>query len=209
MNPLMQLRDHGQSYWLDDLTRQMIASGDLAQRIGSEDLPGVTSNPAIFAKALQHGDGYTREIADAAVHGETPQQIYEELLDRGDARRRARNLDKEVWPLSTRRENRRASSRDVRCSPKASTSISPSWSRLRATRRSRTHTCACPSTETRTENPSRGSPRLQASSCAASTCSSMNTETSDLDVLVDPRCVQKRTRHKSMFVVAALIYDIY
>jgi transketolase len=80
MNPLMQLRNHGQTYWLDDLTRRMIASGELAQRIGSEDLRGVTSNPSIFAKALQHGDGYTHEIADAAAHGENPQQIYEELV---------------------------------------------------------------------------------------------------------------------------------
>ena len=80
MNPLMQLRNHGQSYWLDDLTRQMIASGELARRIGSEDLRGVTSNPSIFAKALQHGDSYAREIADAAAHGENPQQIYEELV---------------------------------------------------------------------------------------------------------------------------------
>lgn len=80
MNPLMQLRNHGQSYWLDDLTRQMIASGELARRIGSEDLGGVTSNPSIFAKALQHGDGYAHEIADAAAHGESPQQIYEDLV---------------------------------------------------------------------------------------------------------------------------------
>jgi hypothetical protein len=33
MNPLVQLRNHGQSYWLDDLTRQMIASGELARDI--------------------------------------------------------------------------------------------------------------------------------------------------------------------------------
>lgn len=85
MSPLMRLRNHGQSYWLDDLTRQMTASGDLAQRIGSEDLRGVTSNPSIFAKALQHDGGYTHEIADAAARGENPQQIYEELVT-SDAR---------------------------------------------------------------------------------------------------------------------------
>ena len=53
MNPLMQLRNHGQSYWLDDLTRQMIASGELARRIGSEDLRGVTSNPPIFIQGFR------------------------------------------------------------------------------------------------------------------------------------------------------------
>jgi transaldolase len=51
-----------------------------AQRVAEEELRGVTSNPAIFAKALQQGDGYDRDLAHAAALGQSPQQIYEELV---------------------------------------------------------------------------------------------------------------------------------
>jgi hypothetical protein len=78
MNALLQLPTHGQSYWLDDLTREMIANGGLAERVTSEGLGGVTSNPSIFAKALKGGDRYS--AAERAAHGETPQQIYEGLV---------------------------------------------------------------------------------------------------------------------------------
>jgi len=52
MSPLAQLRDHGQSFWLDSLSRQMLEDGSLANRIRSQGLSGVTSNPAIFGKAM-------------------------------------------------------------------------------------------------------------------------------------------------------------
>src|SRR5690348_12112682 len=80
MNCLMQLCAHGQSLWLDDLTREMIESGGLAERVASEGLGGVTSNPSIFAKALKRGDGYLAEVAERAVGGESPPQIYEALV---------------------------------------------------------------------------------------------------------------------------------
>ncbi|MBP1726761.1 MAG: transaldolase, partial [Deltaproteobacteria bacterium] len=52
MNPLLKLITCGQSYWLDNLTRAMITSGDLERRVRDEGLRGVTSNPAIFHKAI-------------------------------------------------------------------------------------------------------------------------------------------------------------
>ncbi len=52
MNPLLQLYEHGQSYWLDNLSRDKIRSGELRRRVASEGLRGITSNPTIFHKAI-------------------------------------------------------------------------------------------------------------------------------------------------------------
>lgn len=51
MNPLRQLLEFGQSYWLDNLTREMMRTSELARRVTEQGLRGVTSNPAIFHKA--------------------------------------------------------------------------------------------------------------------------------------------------------------
>jgi hypothetical protein len=45
MNPLLQLCRCGQSYWLDNLTRDMLSDGELQQRVPAQDLRGITSNP--------------------------------------------------------------------------------------------------------------------------------------------------------------------
>jgi hypothetical protein len=66
MDALHQLFEHGQSYWLDNLTRQMIASGELKRRVHDEGLRGVTSNPAIFHKAISQGEGIERLLARRA-----------------------------------------------------------------------------------------------------------------------------------------------
>jgi|GEM_PF-18806 len=52
LSPLAQLHNHGQCFWLDSLSRRMLDDGSLAQRIREQGLTGVTSNPAIFAKAM-------------------------------------------------------------------------------------------------------------------------------------------------------------
>ncbi len=52
LSPLAQLHNQGQCYWLDSLSRRMLDDGSLAQRIREQGLSGVTSNPAIFAKAM-------------------------------------------------------------------------------------------------------------------------------------------------------------
>src|SRR5579883_2193034 len=80
MSSLAQLLQHGQSCWMDDLTRHMIESGSLARRVGEEGLRGITSNPTIFAEAIERGDGYARDIADAAARRETPKEVYEDLI---------------------------------------------------------------------------------------------------------------------------------
>lgn len=77
MTSLGQLFEQGQSCWIDNLTRDMIETGSLARRVTQEGVRGVTSNPSIFARAIEHGEGYARDIASEALQGDTAQQIYE------------------------------------------------------------------------------------------------------------------------------------
>ncbi|WP_407148938.1 transaldolase [Bradyrhizobium sp. ORS 86] len=80
MNRTVELLAQGQSCWMDDLTRQMIRSGDLARRVGEEGLRGITSNPAIFEKAVAEGADYADDIARATAAGQSPEGIYERLI---------------------------------------------------------------------------------------------------------------------------------
>ncbi len=78
MSPLFELARFGQSYWLDDLSRPMIESGELQRRVTEEGLTGVTANPAIFRAALHASDAYDRQIRELAVH--PLKGIYEALI---------------------------------------------------------------------------------------------------------------------------------
>src|SRR5919202_379093 len=55
-SPLHQLADHGQSVWIDFLSRQLLHSGELARMMREDAVVGVTSNPTIFQKAISQGD---------------------------------------------------------------------------------------------------------------------------------------------------------
>jgi transaldolase / glucose-6-phosphate isomerase len=78
-NPLRQLVDHGQSFWLDNLSRSLIESGELAGLIRDDGLRGITSNPTIFEKALSEGDKYDDDIARLASRGLSSEEIFEEV----------------------------------------------------------------------------------------------------------------------------------
>jgi transketolase len=80
MHPLKKLHAYGQSCWMDDPTRHMIASGELAGRVAEEDLRGITSNPTIFEKAISSGSEYNDDIVRLAAAGRSPAEIYEELV---------------------------------------------------------------------------------------------------------------------------------
>ena len=80
MNPLLQLLAHGQSYWLDNLTRQMLRNGDLARRIHDEGLRGQTSNPAIFGKAIGKSQDYDEQIEKLIDERRPTPEIYEALV---------------------------------------------------------------------------------------------------------------------------------
>ncbi|MEJ2650552.1 MAG: transketolase [Gammaproteobacteria bacterium] len=80
MNPLIELSRHGQSYWLDNLTRKMIVNGELARRVAEAGLRGVTSNPAIFNKAISDSPDYDAQISTTAANHQSVPAIYEELV---------------------------------------------------------------------------------------------------------------------------------
>ncbi|MFQ5889056.1 MAG: bifunctional transaldolase/phosoglucose isomerase [Gemmatimonadota bacterium] len=79
-NPLLQLIDCGQSYWIDNLSRRLIRSGDLERRVRAEGLRGVTSNPAIFCKAISAGTDYDEQVRELVDAGRPLEEIYEELV---------------------------------------------------------------------------------------------------------------------------------
>jgi len=60
---LKTLADAGVSIWLDDLSRQRLASGNLASLIEESSVTGVTTNPTIFAAALAQGADYADQLA--------------------------------------------------------------------------------------------------------------------------------------------------
>jgi transaldolase len=78
MSALLDLAKFGQSYWLDDLSRPMIRSGELHRRMTEEGLSGVTVNPAIFRAALHASNAYDQQIQELA--GQPTSSIYEALI---------------------------------------------------------------------------------------------------------------------------------
>jgi transaldolase/glucose-6-phosphate isomerase len=71
MNPLRELSKFGQSVWLDYLSREFIRDGKLRQLVDHDGLKGVTSNPAIFEKAIGHSKDYDEQLARLVVGGVT------------------------------------------------------------------------------------------------------------------------------------------
>ncbi len=61
-NPLLTLQQLGQSVWLDYIRRSLITSGELKRLIKDDGLRGVTSNPAIFEKAITGSSDYTKAL---------------------------------------------------------------------------------------------------------------------------------------------------
>lgn len=69
-NPNTQaLTTAGVSIWLDDLSRERLTSGSLAALIAEKNVVGVTTNPSIFAAALQDGASYATQVAELAAAG--------------------------------------------------------------------------------------------------------------------------------------------
>src|SRR5438270_11186715 len=66
-NPLQQLLDYGQSMWLDYIRRDLFTSGKLKQMIAEDGLRGMTSNPAIFEKAIADSSLYDDQLKSLAT----------------------------------------------------------------------------------------------------------------------------------------------
>jgi transaldolase len=66
---LAELSEAGVSVWLDDLSRDLLRSGRLAELIATRSVVGVTTNPSIFQAALSAGDSYAEQVAKLAADG--------------------------------------------------------------------------------------------------------------------------------------------
>ncbi|GAA2402167.1 transaldolase [Streptomyces glaucosporus] len=71
---LKRLTDEGVAIWLDDLSRQRITSGNLAELLDEQHVVGVTTNPSIFQKAISEGHGYDQQLSDLASRGVTVEE---------------------------------------------------------------------------------------------------------------------------------------
>ena len=74
-----KLHDLGQRLWLDNITRDLLASGTLARYIAELSVSGLTSNPTIFEKAIGSGASYDDSIRRLATRGLSDEGIFFEL----------------------------------------------------------------------------------------------------------------------------------
>ena len=81
-NPLVRLAEFGQSPWFDFISREIIESGELARLVKDDGLKGVTSNPAIFEKAVSSGTAYDEFIRANAAAAKDAVDLYEKLAVR-------------------------------------------------------------------------------------------------------------------------------
>jgi transaldolase len=79
MKPTAKLHEAGQSLWLDNITRTMLADGTLQGYIEELSVTGLTSNPTIFDKAISGGDVYDRHIAELSPDAGSAEEIFFEL----------------------------------------------------------------------------------------------------------------------------------
>lgn len=94
-NPLLKLRELGQSVWQDDLGRAMLEDGSLARSIEADGIAGVTSNPAIFAAAINKDPQYQRAITELLPKEASTLALYETIT--GEDVRRAADLFRKLY----------------------------------------------------------------------------------------------------------------
>jgi transaldolase/glucose-6-phosphate isomerase len=81
-NPIKALADFGQSVWLDYIKRDLIVGGGLQRLVEQDGVTGLTSNPAIFEKAIATGSEYDDLLVPLAQKGLSAEAIYERLAVR-------------------------------------------------------------------------------------------------------------------------------
>jgi transaldolase len=81
-NPLLQLKEHGQSVWYDTVDRAQLDNGLFKRLVDEDGIVGVTSNPTIFQKSISQGDAYDEQITLLIREGKSTGDIYEALAIR-------------------------------------------------------------------------------------------------------------------------------
>lgn len=78
-NQLLEIKKFGQSIWMDNLSRDIIQSGELKNLVENQGISGITSNPSIFEKAIAGNAIYDKDIEAGISKGLSTQEIYELL----------------------------------------------------------------------------------------------------------------------------------
>src|SRR3954454_3954075 len=76
---LQKLTEAGTSIWLDQIRRTLITEGELQRLIDEDSLRGVTSNPAIFEKAILGSTDYDETLKEGAAEGKDTEELYDAL----------------------------------------------------------------------------------------------------------------------------------
>ncbi|TMC85166.1 MAG: transaldolase [Chloroflexi bacterium] len=79
-NPLLQLKELGQSVWYDNIDRSQLASGQFQRMLDEDGVVGVTANPTIFEKSISAGHAYDEQIDQLIREGKSTNEIYEALI---------------------------------------------------------------------------------------------------------------------------------
>lgn len=79
-NHLLEIAAYGQSIWMDNLTRDLIQSGELKRMVEEGEIQGITSNPSIFEKAIAGNQLYDADIEAGIKAKKSVQEIYESLV---------------------------------------------------------------------------------------------------------------------------------
>ncbi|MGK7901534.1 MAG: transaldolase [Hormoscilla sp.] len=79
-NHLLEISAYGQSIWMDNLSRDIIKSGELKEMTETGGIKGITSNPAIFEKAIKGNKIYDEEIEAGIRKDKSVLEIYESLV---------------------------------------------------------------------------------------------------------------------------------
>ena len=100
-NPIFQIeQNYGQSIWMDNLSRSIIQSGELKQLLEERGIVGITSNPAIFEKAIVGNAIYDADIEAGIRAKKSVLEIYESLVF--DDIRNACDIFKPVYESSNK-----------------------------------------------------------------------------------------------------------
>lgn len=92
---LGELAAAGVSIWLDDLSRERLNTGNLADLIRDKHVVGVTSNPTIFAKALENAEDYDEQVRELASRGASVEDAIREITTTDV--RQACDVFRSVW----------------------------------------------------------------------------------------------------------------
>ncbi|WP_041555590.1 transaldolase [Nostoc sp. PCC 7524] len=79
-NHLLEIKQYGQSIWMDNLSRDIIQSGELKDLVENKGICGITSNPTIFEKAIANNAIYDADIEAGIREGLPTYKIYESLV---------------------------------------------------------------------------------------------------------------------------------